>query len=97
VTFSTGEDGGLTFYDGKITLASMTLLQTRVDDRMASQFKQAARKRKMSPYRFLSELVKQASSGEVEGWTEHCARLTARNRIPLPINSVISTREGEDR
>ena len=75
----------------------MTLLQTRVEDRIASQFKQAAGKRKMSPYQLLSELVKQAAGGDVEGWPEHCARLAARNRKPLPENSVVATREGEDR
>jgi hypothetical protein len=75
----------------------MTLLQTRVDDRLASQFKEAAGRRKMSPYQLLGELVKQAASGAPEGWAEHRARIKQRNRNPLTENSVVSTREGEDR
>jgi hypothetical protein len=74
----------------------MTLLQTRVADEVASQFKQAAEKRKMSPYQLLSELVKQAASDTPPGWREHWA---SRIRIggSTNENAVIKTREGEDR
>ncbi len=75
----------------------MTLLQTRVDDRVASQFKQAAKERGMSKYELLGELVKQVATGSKEGWKEHWARMQATNRKPLKQNAVVLTREGEDR
>ena len=78
---------------------SMTLLQTRVDDRIASQFKKAAEQREMSPYQLLSELVKQVASegSSRRGWKEHWQRMQAMNRPALKQNAVVETREGEDR
>ena len=75
----------------------MTLLQTRVDDKVASRFKQAAAKRDMSPYQLLNELVKQTASETTHGWTEHWARMKARKQPRLKQNAVIATRENEDR
>lgn len=77
----------------------MTLLQTRVADAVASQFRQAAEQRAMSPYQLLSELVKQAAgeSAKPPGWKEHWERLRTRQRVPLKQNAVVTAREGEDR
>jgi antitoxin component of RelBE/YafQ-DinJ toxin-antitoxin module len=75
----------------------MTLLQTRVDDRVASRFKQAARKRDMSPYQLLNELVKQTAAETHHGWDEHWARMKTRNQTRLKQNAVVATREDEDR
>jgi hypothetical protein len=75
----------------------MTLLQTRVDDRVASQFRQAAKKRGMSKYELLGELVKQVATGSNEGWKEHWARIKSTKHTPLKQNAVVQTREGEDR
>ena len=75
----------------------MTLLQTRVDDRVASRFKQAARKRDMSPYQLLNELVKQTAAATSHGWEEHWARMKARKQAPLKQNAVLATRGDEDR
>jgi hypothetical protein len=75
----------------------MTLLQTRVEDRVARQFRQAAKARGISKYELLGELVKQAATGSKEGWKEHWCRMRARNRAPLRQNAVVQTRKGEDR
>ena len=75
----------------------MTLLQTRVDDKVASRFKQAAAKRDMSPYQLLNELVKQTAGETSHGWTEHWARMKGRKQPRLKQNAVIATRENEDR
>lgn len=75
----------------------MTLLQTRVDDRVASQFRQAAKERGMSKYELLGELVKQVATGSKEGWKEHWSRMKGTKRAPLKQNAVVLTREGEDR
>jgi hypothetical protein len=75
----------------------MTLLQTRVQDKVASRFKLAARKREMSPYQLLGELVERTAAEPSHGWTEHFARLKARNRRPLKQNAVVATREDETR
>ncbi|MEI7807846.1 MAG: hypothetical protein WCJ07_05105 [Verrucomicrobiota bacterium] len=75
----------------------MTLLQTRVDDQVASQFRQAAKARGMSKYELLGELVRQVATGSKEGWKEHWTRMQAANRKPLKQNAVLQTREDEDR
>lgn len=75
----------------------MTLLQTRVDEQTASKFRQAARKREMSPYQLLNQLVTQVATESPEGWTEHFARMKARKRPMLPENAVITTRKNETR
>jgi len=75
----------------------MTLLQTRVDDRTASQFKQVAAKRDMSAYQLLNELVKQMAGTSANGWEAHRAWMLARKRTPLVKNAVLQTREGENR
>jgi hypothetical protein len=52
-------------------MVGMTLLQTRVEDKVASRFNRAARKRDMSPYQLLGELVKRMAAETSPGWTEH--------------------------
>jgi len=75
----------------------MTLLQTRVQDSVASQFRQAAKQRGMSKHELLGELVKQAATGSKEGWKEHWVRMQAKNRPCLKQNAAVQTRAGEDR
>ena len=76
----------------------MTLLQTRVEDKVARLFKRAARHRNMSQYELLGELVKDAAAmQEPQGWENHRQWLAARRRSPLPKNAVLQTREDEDR
>ena len=81
----------------EITVKRMTLLQTRVDERVASQFRQAAKQRAMSPYQLLGELVKQVSGSSSQGWKEHRVWLRGRNRTPLKKNAVVQSREDESR
>lgn len=73
----------------------MTLLQTRVDDRVASRFKQAARKREMSPYQLLNELVTQTAAETSHGWEEHFARMKARKRTLLKQNAAVTVLRDE--
>lgn len=73
----------------------MTLLQTRVDEKIASRFKLAARKRAMSPYQLLNELVTQAAAETSESWPEHFARMKARNRLPLKQNAAMAVLQDE--
>lgn len=75
----------------------MTLLQTRVDDKVASRFKLAARKRNLSPYQLLSELIEQAATTEMPGWEEQRAWLEFRDQPRLKENAVVATRKNEDR
>ena len=81
----------------EITLLSMTLLQTRVDDVVASKFKLAARKRAMSPYQLLNELVTQTAAETSHGWEEHRAWLKSRKQPRLKPGAFLSTREDESR
>ena len=74
----------------------MTILQSRVDGQVSSRFKQAARKRDLSPYQLLNELVKQTAAETSHGWGEHWARMKARKQAPLKQNAVVATREDED-
>lgn len=73
----------------------MTLLQTRVDDKVASRFKVAARKRSMSPYQLLNELVTRMAADAAEGWPEHFKRLKARQRPPLKKNAAATVLQDE--
>ena len=75
----------------------MTLLQTRVDARIASRFKLAAKKRNMSPYQLLNELVTKMAAEKPPGWEEQRVWLKLRNQPPLKQNAVVATREDEDR
>ena len=79
----------------QITLICMTLLQTRVDDKVASRFKLAARKRSLSPYKLLNELVTQTAAETSDGWAEHFARLRARKRTPLKENAAVEVLRDE--
>ena len=73
----------------------MTLLQTRVDDKTASRFKIAARKRAMSPYQLLNELVASTAAEAAEGWPEHFVRLKARPRPTLKENAAATVLQDE--
>lgn len=73
----------------------MTLLQTRVDDKVASRFKLAARKRDMSPYQLLNELVTQAATETPPGWEEQRAWLESKKQPVLKAGAFLATREGE--
>ena len=76
-------------------MMSMTLLQTRVDEKTASRFKIAARKRAMSPYQLLNELVTRTAAEAADGWPEHFARLKARQRLPLKENAAATVLQDE--
>jgi hypothetical protein len=50
----------------------MTLLQTRVEDKIARQFEKAARERGETTYSFLQKVVVEASNAaEPETWKSH--------------------------
>jgi hypothetical protein len=74
----------------------MTLLQTRVDDRVAKRFEQAAKAQGKSPYALLAQLVQKTAEAQAgPGWDEHRAGMPKRS--PLPFNACIQTRADEDR
>ncbi len=53
----------------------MTLLQTRVEDKVARQFEKAAGKRGETIYSFLQKLVVEAAAApEAETWESHWQR-----------------------
>jgi hypothetical protein len=54
----------------------MTLLQTRVEDKVAALFKKAASQRGMKPYKFLQRLVVDAAElPEPNTWDNHWERM----------------------
>ena len=56
----------------KITVVCMTLLQTRVDDKIARRFEKVARERGETIYSFLQRVVVEATvATEPETWTDH--------------------------
>jgi hypothetical protein len=76
----------------------MTLLQTRVDDRVARRFEQAAKAQGKSPYALLAHLVEKTAEAQAgPGWDQHRAGMPKRS--PLPINACVQaqTRADEDR
>jgi hypothetical protein len=75
----------------------MTLLQTRVEDRIARQFQRAAKERGLSPYSLLKELVtKTAACGKENPWAGHWERIQKLNLKPLSYNPVVRDREESD-
>jgi hypothetical protein len=60
----------------EITHFSITLLQTRVDYRVASQFKQAAKERGMSKYELLGELIAPIHLASLPNILRHVRRHT---------------------
>ena len=69
-------------------------MQTRVDDKVARRFSAVAKKRGLSPYERLAQLVKdEASQNEPEGWDSHKEKLAALKIKPLPYSTVARDRE----
>ena len=67
----------------KITLLCMTLLQTRVEDKIARRFEKAARKRGESTYSFLQKSVFEAAGApEPETWDNHRRKSKALHLKP---------------
>ena len=61
----------------------MTLLQTRVDDKVAQQFEIAARERGETIYSFLQRLVVEAAAApEPETWDNHWKKSNALHLKP---------------
>ena len=61
----------------------MTLLQTRVDDKVAREFEKAASKRGESIYSFLQRLVVEAAAApEPETWDDHWKKSRALHLKP---------------
>jgi hypothetical protein len=61
----------------------MTLLQTRVDDKIARRFEKAARKRGETIYSYLQKIVEEAAvATEPETWDNHWEKLKALNLKP---------------
>ena len=54
----------------------MTLLQTRVEDRVAAKFRKVAGQRGVKPYAYLQQLITDAANPpELNNWRGHCARV----------------------
>jgi hypothetical protein len=61
----------------------MTLLQTRVDDKIARRFGKVARERGKTVYSFLQRVVVEAASApEPETWDNHWKKSKALHLIP---------------
>jgi hypothetical protein len=75
----------------------MTLLQTRVDDRTARRFEQAAKQHGQSPYSYLQALVKSAAAKpEPRGWETHAADLAKLGTRRVNRSVVADDRAAED-
>ena len=71
----------------------MTLLQTRVDDKVARQFEKAAGKRGETIYSFLQKLVVEAAAApEPETWDSHWKKSKAVH-LKLARKTVAELRE----
>ena len=71
-----------------------TLLQTRVNERVAVNFRRAARLRGKTPYAYLQQIVKQAADLPKPGtWDEHWGKLAQLKLKRVPHNAVIRIRE----
>ncbi|MGA3144258.1 MAG: hypothetical protein ABSF10_14725 [Verrucomicrobiota bacterium] len=61
----------------------MTLLQTRVDDKIARRFEKAARERGETTYSFLQKVVGEAAAAsEPETWDSHWKKMKSLNLKP---------------
>jgi ABC-type antimicrobial peptide transport system permease subunit len=79
-----------------ITLKYMTtLLQTRVENRVAQNFKRAAKLRGKTPYAYLQQLVETAAvvPDEPRTWKNHRQLIHRLNLKPVPYNLVARMRE----
>ena len=71
-----------------------TLLQTRVDHRVAAGFKRAARLRGKTPYAYLQQIVREAADMSKPGtWDEHWQRLAQLKLKHISHNVVVRMRE----
>jgi hypothetical protein len=74
-----------------------TLLQTRVEHRVAVNFKRAAKQRGKTPYAYLQQIVTQAATApEPRTWKNHRAWRKSLKLTPLPYNLVARMREESD-
>ncbi len=75
----------------------MTLLQTRVEDKIARRFNRAAKERGLSSYSLLKELVTKTAAPKPENpWEGHWERIKKLNVKPLTYGSVERDREESD-
>ena len=71
-----------------------TLLQTRVESRVAENFKRAAKLRGKTPYAFLQQVVEQAAiAPKPRTWDDHWEWLASLKLRTVPYNSVAKMRE----
>jgi hypothetical protein len=74
-----------------------TLLQTRVEHRVAEQFRRAAKLRGKSPYAYLQQIVQQAATvPEPRTWKNHREWRKNLKLTPVPYNIVARMREESD-
>jgi hypothetical protein len=74
-----------------------TLLQTRVEHRVAVNFKRAAKQRGKTPYAYLQQIVAQAAAApEPRTWKNHRALIAGLKLKPVPYNIVARMREEGD-
>lgn len=72
----------------------MTLLQTRVDEKTARNFKRAAKARGHTPYSLLQELVKDAAAQpKPRTWKQHAEWRDSLGMNPVPYGIVAKQRE----
>jgi hypothetical protein len=75
---------------------SMTLLQTRVEDKIARRFTRTAKARGLTPYSLLQQLVEKSAAGNNElgkSWDDHWQWLDSLNLKPKTYNIVARDRE----
>jgi len=73
------------------------LLQTRVEQSVAENFKRAAKLRGKTPYAYLQQMVKQAAvAPEPRTWKNHWKLIQDLKLTPVPYNIVAKMREEAD-
>ena len=74
-----------------------TLLQTRVEARVAENFKRAAKSRGKTPYAYLQQVVQQAAAAPKPGtWDDHWEKMAGLKLKKVPYNVVARQREEAD-
>ena len=74
-----------------------TLLQTRVEHRVAQNFKRAAKLRGQTAYAYLQQIVQQAATAPKPGtWDDHWDKIAKLKLKRLPYNPVVKNREESD-
>ena len=74
----------------------MTLLQTRVDDKIAVRFKKVASARGLKPYAYLQQIIAAAAqTPEPNTWENHWQRLAQMKLKKLNYGAVERDREDE--